>query len=816
MNPNKTIQDTSFLVFFTSIQENLLPKTNTCRFLLLLKGQLSVAFQTKRFTFNEYDLFMIPPHMTCNVLGQHDNLVLLIEIDADFFSEDIEDLREVQCNSKLQALEHATADYNILRKTLVEIAKCVDQQEPHKNLLLTAYFYQLMYQLTLCIQEANSSESSNGETLEASKYAPRIKAIKRYIYQNYNKPITMNDLADQLYLTPQYMSKFIKQHLGFNFVDYLNSIRLKKAVEELTSTTNSITQIAFNHGFPNLTAFNKSFRAVYNETPMKYRNQLPTETSTKETSPEILPTISREETEEMKAKMAHILGNDQHTTSLSPLTTMEYILADAATAVPFKSNSFELINIGFATNILSHDFQAQLAHMQADLNFKYARFQGIIEPEIIDKIPNSNAYNFSKANRIIDYLYSINLLPFIEIGSKPRKVNASSKEFLFYSDNQSLFKSLDDWQFFLQCFFNNCINRYGIAEVEKWKFEIWLPHGKHLEYTAEGIASFMNHYKIIHNVLKTALPSAQLGGFGYNISSNENFLEDVLNQLEDLSMPLDFLTIITFHLEIPKKNDANLPYFTTKKDYLSHKLVALSKLLSKRNLPIIVAEWNFDYTSRNYMNDSIFKALFVVKNILENTHDVQSIGYWLLSDITSEYKDTNKMLFGGNGLLSIDGLKKPAYFAYQFLSMLGKNVIKKGKGYVITKSSRDTYQILLYNYVHPSDFFCLKYDTEITIYNVNDIFEEGAPKDMSIEIANISRGNYRVKTYVLNKDSGSILDEWIKMGAIQSITPIEINYFNSITVPSQSVYYAMDVDVLKLTHHLEVNEMHFLTIQLEI
>lgn len=59
--------------------------------------------------------------------------------------------------------------------------------------------------------------------------------------------------------------------------------------------------------------------------------------------------------------------------------------------------------------------------------------------EIIDRMAETNTYYFSKANRIIDFLYSLNLLPFFELGSKLRKVNISRDKFLFFSDQQRIF-----------------------------------------------------------------------------------------------------------------------------------------------------------------------------------------------------------------------------------------------------------------------------------------------------------------------------------------------------------------------------------------
>ena len=73
--------------------------------------------------------------------------------------------------------------------------------------------------------------------------------------------------------------------------------------------------------------------------------------------------------------------------------------------------------------------------------------------------------------------------------------------------------TLDEDILLISSFLHNCINRYGINEVEKWKFEYWLQHGSHLEYTKEHISYYIHSYRTIYQTIKQLLPSAIIGGF---------------------------------------------------------------------------------------------------------------------------------------------------------------------------------------------------------------------------------------------------------------------------------------------------------------
>lgn len=99
----------------------------------------------------------------------------------------------------------------------------------------------------------------------------RLNEIANYVYTNYKSDIRLADLAEQLYLSPAYLSKYIKTRLHMNFVDYVNSIRLFHAVAEIRNSEKKITNIAIDNGFSNLTAFNHAFKKFYDMTPSEFR-----------------------------------------------------------------------------------------------------------------------------------------------------------------------------------------------------------------------------------------------------------------------------------------------------------------------------------------------------------------------------------------------------------------------------------------------------------------------------------------------------------------------------------------------------------------
>lgn len=98
-----------------------------------------------------------------------------------------------------------------------------------------------------------------------------IEEIQIFIRQHYNENITLNMLAEQFYLHPNYLSRLFKEKTGDNFVDYLTQVRMNKVKELLRSTDHKIIEICYIVGYNNSRYFNKVFKQHTGMTPSEYR-----------------------------------------------------------------------------------------------------------------------------------------------------------------------------------------------------------------------------------------------------------------------------------------------------------------------------------------------------------------------------------------------------------------------------------------------------------------------------------------------------------------------------------------------------------------
>lgn len=102
-----------------------------------------------------------------------------------------------------------------------------------------------------------------------------IKLILRramdYIQEHYSEQVTLNEVADSVYVSTCYISRLFKKELGINFVDYLNGIRMEKAKELLRDPRYKTYEVAEKVGIPDAHYFSRLFKKVVGLTPTEFR-----------------------------------------------------------------------------------------------------------------------------------------------------------------------------------------------------------------------------------------------------------------------------------------------------------------------------------------------------------------------------------------------------------------------------------------------------------------------------------------------------------------------------------------------------------------
>ena len=86
------------------------------------------------------------------------------------------------------------------------------------------------------------------------------------------EPLCLTGVAQQLKVSPQYLSQVFKKNMGVGFSAYLNRLRLRQAARLLQQKNATVTGVCYDCGFQNLSYFLRAFKKHYGVTPGRYRS----------------------------------------------------------------------------------------------------------------------------------------------------------------------------------------------------------------------------------------------------------------------------------------------------------------------------------------------------------------------------------------------------------------------------------------------------------------------------------------------------------------------------------------------------------------
>ena len=110
----------------------------------------------------------------------------------------------------------------------------------------------------------------SGDVPEGSS-AEIVKKVKAYVKEHLSEEISMEDIAEVIFLNPQYMVRLFKKQEGISILEYITNERIHLATELLSNTDDSVYQIAGLVGYPNYSYFGRVFKKVMGYTPQEYK-----------------------------------------------------------------------------------------------------------------------------------------------------------------------------------------------------------------------------------------------------------------------------------------------------------------------------------------------------------------------------------------------------------------------------------------------------------------------------------------------------------------------------------------------------------------
>lgn len=733
----------------------------------VLEGSATVLDGETTHHLGEEDVFLVNRNRKHALSVGERALVFQVFLSPRLFQQYLEQNHPFfRCDSASGGNE----DYNSLRLHLRRLMNRFVNHPDSPDFQVTACVYQMLNCLTDFLVEQPGTEGHDDRTDE----------IVWFIESNYDQGITLNELADRLHLTYSYLSRSFKKTVGMNFPEYLNTVRLRHAVEDLLYTEKSMTQIAMDNGFSNAAALNKAFRASYGTTPFAYKKQR----KGSEDTPR--PAVDQRQ---LRQRVASYLASNGGNKNQPFALERQTICIDGAKKEPYQKVWMELINIGSANDLLSAKMQQHLLFLHSHLGFRYVRFWNIFSEAMELRLRHQADYlNFTKVDEILDFLVKNDLKPYIELGDKPAEIWSTTTSNLKMEEGEPCFRSLSEFRYVFEQFIHHLITRYRADEVKTWRFEAWRDT-RLVRQEGGDLVSYFQIFHVASQTLHRILPEAQLGGCGLKVSDPE--MQTFLEEWHAQQSP-DFLTIMSYPYEPTSQHpDPETGYTKRSPDprFLLHNIIRTKKIMQEVGMdcPLYVCEWNCTISSRNFVNDSCHKGSYILKNVIDCLGQVDMLGYWSGSDLLGTYYDSRNILSGCAGLLTKDGICKPAFYAFQFLHRMGNYLVQTGENYMLTTSGHFSYYLICHNYRAPGRGFNEKSENLISVEEIRAFSASEPLLHLSFQLDHLPVEHYYIKTFSVSPHAGSVIDEWFRLNLMSNMRQEDLDYLSRICTPHISL-----------------------------
>ena len=304
-----------------------------------------------------------------------------------------------------------------------------------------------------------------------------------------------------------------------------------------------------------------------------------------------------------------------------------------------------------------------------ELGFRHVRFHALLSDELgtLTCQDEKLLYSFFNADRIIDFLLSIGMRPFVELSFMPETLASGRTTVFSYRGNVTPPRDYDQWATLIQTITRHWVDRYGAPEVREWFFEVWNEPNLKAFWTATR-DEYFHLYRRTAEAVKAVDRSLKIGG---PATANNGWLQEFLDFCATNLVPVDFVSSHHYPTDAFGQPGADT---VTQLEHAPREIMRQQVAKSRdeaRGLPLYYTEWNISSNPRDPMHDEPFAAAFVTRIVMQARGLAQGYSFWTFSDIFNENYFPSVPFHGGFGLLNLHGIAKPAYRAFQLLHRLG-------------------------------------------------------------------------------------------------------------------------------------------------
>ncbi|WP_047986206.1 helix-turn-helix domain-containing protein [Ornithinibacillus californiensis] len=750
--------------------------------IMVISGELVVETDSRFYMLEERDLLVLNQNQLYQINSRHNNRVLVLKISNKFMELFYPAYRyyRFECYSKEIDMGRVHL-LKTIQKLLVEMLISYYRKDESHKIEMQSYCSRILLTLIRGFkQKAIQTESHISDN-------PRINKIINYIEESYKYPITLEETAKKFYISAGYLSRYFKQKMDIGFNRYLMKIRLNHAVKDLLYTSHSIGQIALDNGFPNAKSFTTLFKETYKDTPKAYREKNQKNMVDEVKIHQSEDTLETKQSRDILNGLQFILEEDITDSYKSAEWRTEELTID----ISLGSNQNEKIvtpkynlSIGELKELLREDVRSQILMTKKNLGLDYVGVSRLITGSTIipavetDEIVATTSPYYN-ADFAITFLKQHSVSLFIKVDYQEITEN-----------EQYYFTELEN-------FLKHCLTVFGRSFIKTWKFMFYEPSS-----TIVNANEMKRVYLKFNKKIKYLIPELDIGVF-FPFFYREERTSKKHEWMMEKDIPIDFYGYDANQNEIIDFENLDDERFTLTENFITDKTGKLKEYFRKnhKEKPLHLVSWNTLTGNTRYTNGTFFRGALVFKSAFEIAKEVDSIGFWINTELHENRVKNRGIRLEGMELFHYFSGKRPAFFSMEFLQRLNGSIIAQDNEYIMTENERG-YQLVLMNYNTVNPY----YSTEETLLRKLN-------KDIHVTIKNLEPGEYQIRKRIFDKDHGALYNQWWKLNSKFGIDEEVIQYIINSSQPSLELFDKSFKEEWSFYSYLTFNAIHFFEIR---
>ena len=431
----------------------------------------------------------------------------------------------------------------------------------------------------------------------------------------------------------------------------------------------------------------------------------------------------------------------------------------------FRHTWEQVTNVDQFRWMVRGDMQEQLALAQRELGVRHVRAVGMFDDELRVLRPSPASFmgyepavprtNWQTVDYVIDALLERGLNPMFTTSFVPSALTSGPTTVFTTKGHTSPPDDWRAWAALVSESARHAIERYGIAIVRGWYFEVWNEPNLHNWFWGGDKAQFLKLWQVTHNALKSVDASLRVGGPS---CGRAEWIEDLMHFGAAHDCRPDYLTAHVYN------NDASIgealaPFDGAQSDKSNQSpnfalgimrgvRAQVDQLGHKGELHW--NEWGRSFHGVDKRRELPSEGAFIARLLAEVSQEADAFAYWCISDIYDQVGYGREAFHGGYGLLNLQGLRKPSYHTFQLLSRLGTErkavpgfAVNAMEGAIATVGADGRASVLVYAYQH-----------------------EDAPVRQSISaIVELPAGTKPAALYRVDSSENNVVARWQDLGS---------------------------------------------------